>query len=487
MSRIVFPFHLLVLTLSGLAFGFAASTPLLAATHPNVLVLFSDDQRADTIAALGNRHIKTPNLDKLVRNGTAFTRAYCMGAMQGAVCVPSRAMLLSGRSLFRIKENLQGVDTWPEAFARAGYATFISGKWHNGEASVKRAFQGGKAVFVGGMGWPYELPLHDLVSGELVNNRLSVEHSVKVFADAASEFISSRAMAKTGQPWLCYVAFNHPHDPRIAPADFRKRYRDEKMPLPANFLPQHPLDIGSMTVRDELLERWPRTPEAVKRHLGDYYASITHLDAQVGRILAALDASGQRENTLIVFTSDSGLAIGSHGLFGKQNIYEDGMRVPMIFSGPGIPKKARRDAFAYLLDVFPTLGAMAGVTKPEGSEGADLTKMIRANQPGGRDELFLAYTRTQRSIRDERWKLMRFPLIGVSYLFDLQNDPNETHNLAKSPEHRERLANLMARLERAQSRWDDALPLTATNLHPAIFIPPQGEKMEEMFRKNKTR
>ncbi len=464
-----------------------AQKPSATATRPNVLVLYSDDHRADTIAALGNRHIQTPNLDKLVRSGAAFTQAYCMGAMQGAVCVPSRAMLMSGRSLFRIKENLQGQDTWPEAFARAGYATFITGKWHNGEPSLKRIFQRGKAVFLGGMGWPYELPLRDLANGDLANGRMSGEHSVKAFADAAGEFIHAQARGKADQPWLCYVAFNLPHDPRVAPEEFRRRYRDAKMPLPPNFLPQHPLDIGSMTVRDELLERWPRTPEAVRRHLADYYASITYVDAQVGRILAALDASGQRERTLIVFAGDSGLAIGSHGLFGKQNIYEHSMRVPLLFSGPGVPKNIRRDALAYLHDVMPTLGALAGVAGPEGSEGAALVPVMNDAHAHVRREVFLAYTDTQRSIRDERWKLMRFPRIDRSYLFDLENDPHETRNLAEAPAHREHVTSLMARLEQAQLAAGDKSALTATNLLRAEFAPPQGDEMEEMVRKNKTR
>lgn len=458
-----------------------------AEERPNVLVLFSDDQRADTIAALGNRHIRTPHLDSLVRGGTAFTRAYCMGAMQGAVCVPSRAMLMSGRTLFRAKDNLQEQGTWPESFAKAGYATFITGKWHNGDPSVKRSFQSGKAVFLGGMGWPYELPLKDLVGGELVNERQSGQHSVKVFADCAAEFIQTQARSKPTQPWLCYVAFNLPHDPRVAPEEFRKDYDDDKIPLPANFLPQHPLDIGSMVGRDELLERWPRTAANVRRHLGDYYASITYLDAQIGRILAALDATGQRGRTLVVFASDSGLAIGSHGLFGKQSIYEHSMRAPLIFSGPGIPKDARRDAFAYLLDIFPTLGAMAKVSGPDGTEGRNLAGVIAAREPRVRDEVFLGYTQTQRSLRDERWKLMRFPQINVSYLFDLQADPHETKNLAGLPEHRERVAAMTARLAQAQTTWGDSQVLTSAQPKPAAFQPPQGEKMEEMFRKNRTR
>ena len=104
----------------------------------NILFLLADDQRADTIAALGNAHIETPNLDRLVREGTAFTRAYCMGSLQGAVCVPSRAMILTGRTLFHVRDDLAGQDTWPEAFGRQGYTTFLTGKWHNEPASALR-------------------------------------------------------------------------------------------------------------------------------------------------------------------------------------------------------------------------------------------------------------------------------------------------------------------------------------------------------------
>jgi arylsulfatase A-like enzyme len=136
-----------------------------AAKKPNVLFLFSDDQRADTIAALGNKHIQTPNLDRLVRQGTAFTRAYCMGAQQGAVCVPSRAMLMSGRTLFRVSPTLKGQGTWPEVFGKAGYSTFMTGKWHNGPEAARRSFAQGKAVFSCGMGDPYMLPVQDFNAG----------------------------------------------------------------------------------------------------------------------------------------------------------------------------------------------------------------------------------------------------------------------------------------------------------------------------------
>jgi arylsulfatase A-like enzyme len=307
-----------------------------APRRPNVLFLFSDDQRADTIAALGNKHIHTPNLDRLVRQGTACTRAYCMGARQGAVCVPSRAMLMSGRTLFRVHTDLHGQATWPEQFGRAGYATFLTGKWHNGPESARRSFQEGKAVFFGGMGDPYKLPVRDFApGGKLTAARASGKHSVALFADSAVDFLKRQ---KGERPFLCYVAFNAPHDPRVAPREYHRRYDAAKLPLPANYLPQHPFNNGDLIGRDERLAAWPRTPAIVRQHLADYYASITFLDAQVGRILEALRASGQYDNTLIVFSSDHGLALGSHGLFGKQSLYDHSMHAPLIFTGPGVPR-----------------------------------------------------------------------------------------------------------------------------------------------------
>ncbi len=171
---------------------------------PNVLFLFSDDQRFDTIHALGNNHIRTPNLDRLAQSGTVFSNAYIMGGNSGAVCMPSRAMLMSGRTLFRIDNQLKGQTTWPEKFGRAGYSTFITGKWHNGPESVLRSFQQGRAVFLGGMGDPYELPLQDIgPDHQFINKRVSGEHSVKLFADAAIEFIRREEIGR--QRWFVGV------------------------------------------------------------------------------------------------------------------------------------------------------------------------------------------------------------------------------------------------------------------------------------------
>jgi len=434
----------------------------------NVLVLFTDDQRADTIAALGNPVIQTPNLDRLVRSGLAFDCAYMQGGMHGATCIPSRAMLLTGKGLFRVDEKLLTEDTWPAAFQRAGYTTFMTGKWHNGAKSLPRVFAQARSVFLGGMHHPLEAPLCDLVEGKLTKPAPASQHACQVFADQAIRFLQEHRQG----PFFCYVAFNGPHDPHIVPEDFAVRYDPEKIPLPPNFLPQHPFDNGEMTVRDECLLPWPRRPEQIRQMLAEYYRYISYIDQQIGRILDALADSPHRDRTIVIFAADSGVARGSHGLIGKQNLYEHSIRVPLIMAGPGIPAGRRTQAFCYLYDVLPTVGRLCGVRPPQGSEGLDLTGVLKEPTQPGRAELVFAYRNLQRAIRQGQWKLIRYPQVDRTQLFDLQTDPYETTNLADRPEHAQTLARLSRRLHDWMRSVGDGTPWTVPHPKPADWTPP---------------
>ena len=440
-----------------------------AGARPNVLILFADDQRADTIAALGNPHIKTPNLDRLVRSGVSFNRAYMQGAMQGATCVPSRAMLLSGRGVFHCDEKLLRDETWPAAFGRAGYATFVSGKWHNGEESITKSFQVARSIFFGGMTDPLKAPLSDVVDGKPAKAQVASRHACEVFASEAITFLNEPHAA----PFFCYVPFDAPHDPHIVPPDFPIHYEPDQIPLPKNFLPQHPWDNGEMATRDERLLPWPRTEEKIRSQLAEYYRYISYLDSQIGRVLDALAASPHANNTLVVFAADSGVARGSHGLIGKQNVYEHSVRVPLIVSGPGIPADRKTDALCYLFDVLPTLGKLCNVPGPATSEGREFTTTLHDPSQPSRPHLMFAYRNIQRAIRDERWKLIRYPLVDRTQLFDLQNDPEETTNLAADPRHAAKVSELQALLEKEMAAADDKAPLNIPNPKSAEWVIPK--------------
>jgi len=444
-----------------------------AEAKPNILFLFADDQRADTIAALGNPVIQTPNLDRLAHSGLAFNRAYMQGGMNAATCVPSRAMLLSGRNLFHIHENLrhEGIfdETWPAAFGRDGYTTFMTGKWHNGPLALPHSFQIARSVFAGGMGNPLQLQLSDMVDGKLTPPHIGAEHSCAIFANETIRFLKEHQ----GGPFFAYVPFDAPHDPHIVPADFSFNYSPAQIPLPLNFLPQHPWDNGEMTVRDEKLMKWPRTPEGDKAYLAEYYRYITYLDGQIGRILDALAASPYATNTIVVFSADSGVACGSHGLIGKQNVYEyDSVRVPLIISGPGIPAGRRTDAMCYLFDVLPTLGKLCTVAAPRGSEGREFSATLRDPARPARPDMLFAYKNVQRAFRDEHWKLIRYPQVDKTQLFDLQADPQEATNLAYLPPYAAKVAELTERLQAAQREAGDNAPLTVAHPKPAEWTPP---------------
>ncbi len=440
--------------------------------RPNILFLFADDQRADTIAALGNPVIKTPNLDRLVHSGVSFNRAYMQGGFNGATCVPSRAMLLSGQNVFRIDEKLMRSGTWPEAFAHAGYTTFISGKWHNGDPSLARCFQIARSMFTGGMTNPMEAKLRDVVDGKVGEAHLSPKHACEVFADEAIRFLKEHK----GGPFFAYIPFDAPHDPHITPPDFAVKYDPAQIPLPPSFLPQHPFDNGDMTTRDEKLLPWPRTPEQVRGMIADYYRYISYLDSQIGRVLDALAASPYAKNTIVVFSADSGVARGSHGLIGKQNLYEfDSVRVPLLISGPGIPAGQRTDAMCYLFDVLPTLGKLCGVSGPSTSDGIEFSATLRDPAKPARPHLIFAYRNVQRAVCDARWKLIRYPQVDRTQLFDLSNDPHEVTDLAAKPENAGKVSELMALLEWEMTQSGDKGTLMVANPKPAAWTPPAGE------------
>ncbi len=431
--------------------------------RPNILFLFADDQRPDAVGAFGNEHLRTPHIDSIAGRGFRFASNYCMGSIHGAVCQPSRAMLMTGRTLYRVPMDLAGVPTLPELLGEAGYATFGTGKWHNGGESFLRSFQRGRAVMLGGMSDHTQVPIVDVTDDhQLSEKRTGEGFSSELFADAAIEFLEGHDGSR---PFFLYVSFTAPHDPRQPPLAYREHYYRHRPPLPANFMPQHPFHNGWMVGRDEALAAWPRSEEVIADQLAEYYGLITHMDDQIGRVLAALERTGQAQNTVLVFSADHGLALGSHGLLGKQSVYEHSMGCPLLFAGPGIPR-GESAALTYLYDIFPTLCGLAGVDLPALVEGRNLAPIWRRESAGVRDTLFLTYEDKMRAVRDKRFKLIRYPRIDHTQLFDLAEDPHELHDLAADPAHAARVGAMSVLLAEWQVRVDDPHPLTVPEPEP---------------------
>lgn len=430
-----------------------------APTRPNILFLFTDDQRFDAVRALGNPEVATPNMDRLVAQGTTFTHATVQGSTVPAVCQPSRAMLMTGRTLYHAPRDCGEFVTLPQHLRAHGYATFGTGKWHNAPPSFARSFTAGAEIFYGGMSNHLEVPVHDFdPSGSYPAEARHVgkSFSSELFSDAAIDFLRRH---DGNRPFFAYVSYTAPHDPRMAPREYAEMYDPGRVAVPENFMPVHPFDNGEMVIRDELLAPFPRTPEIVQEHIAAYWAMITHLDAHLGRVLDALEESGHADNTIIVFAGDNGLAVGQHGLMGKQNLYEHSVRAPLVMAGPGIPAGARSDALCYLLDIFPTLTDLVDLPIPATVEGHSLAPIIRGETERIRENLFHAYMDKQRCVRDERFKLVEY-FTGdgrVTQLFDLVADPWEQANLASAPGMDAEVTRLRGELIRWQRALDDPM------------------------------
>ncbi|MFB9058098.1 sulfatase-like hydrolase/transferase [Mariniflexile ostreae] len=452
---------------------------------PNLLFLFTDDQRGGTIGAMGRDHVKTPNMDKLVHKGTSFTNSYILGAPTAAVCSPRRAMLMTGRIFFNIEPNvyaqssfpkeLQGKSnllTFPEYFKANGYTTFATGKQHNGNVWLERGFNHIKSAFLGGMDVHFGTKLNDYEpeTGWSETYQIREKFSSEVFADAAVDFLKDY---KDENPFLMYVAFTAPHDPRTAPQEFQDMYPVEAIELPINFMPQHPFEIADDKIRDEVLVSKPRTKIAIKKEISDYYAMISATDAQIGRVLEALEVSGQTENTIIVFAGDNGLALGQHGLLGKQNVYEHSISVPLIFCGPNIPQNQKRDALVYLHDIFPTLCGLTELEVPQSIDTKNLTPVIKGKEREVRESMLFAYHSWpgdllkenldhnpeggHRAVRKNNFKLIVSSKNDVyTYqLFNLESDPWELDNLIEEEAYIPLGESLKLELEELMKSYGD--------------------------------
>tara|TARA_B100001175_G_scaffold317024_1_gene332551 strand:+ start:681 stop:2138 length:1458 start_codon:yes stop_codon:yes gene_type:complete len=453
---------------------------------PNILFLFADDYTYDAIHALGNDFIETPNLDRLVRNGTHFTQAFNMGGWNGAVCIASRSMIITGNTIWNAKiltdDWAHGMSqnqislSWGKLMEQKGYQTFMTGKWHV-SIDPKKIFQTVRNIrpgmpkdfFKKGDQKGYNRPKQGIEDTWKATDSLNGgfweggKHWSEVIKDDALDFLNQSS--EKNAPFFMYLAFNAPHDPRQSPQSFLNHYPMEEIPLPKNWLPEYPFKdaIGNpKTLRDEALAPFPRTPYAIKTHIREYYAIITHLDQQIGEILDALKKSGKDKNTYIFFTGDHGLSVGRHGLLGKQNMFDHSIRVPLLVAGPDVPKNQKIEKEVYLQDIMATSLELADIPIPKSVKFKSFLKLVKRknNEPNYPEGIYGAYIDYQRMIRKDGYKLIIYPKIKKTLLFDLKNDPLEMNDLSSKIEYKDRSISLFKSLLEMQKKYQDSLDLS---------------------------
>lgn len=443
--------------------------------RPNILWICTDQQRYDTIGALNNSHLRSPNIDRLVSSGVSFERAYC----QSPICTPSRASFLTGMYPSSVHGCGNGNAYWAEAaplvtalLADAGYDCALAGKLHLAGAEGRiepRPQHDGYRVFHWSHGphanWETGHDYADWLQqqgrdlAEMLEHPQDTPlelHQTSWCTDRAIDFIEAD---HDGKPWLMSVNIFDPHAPFDPPQAYMDRFDIEAMPGPKF----RESDLAAQAKLREIdFQTRARRPEDfdAKRIQAAYYAMIELIDDNVGRMLAALEGSGQLENTVVIFTSDHGEMLGDHGLLLKGcRFYEGLVRVPLIMSWPGqFLQNEQRQALVELTDIAPTLLELAGIPIPTRMQGISLGKLLRdaaaadhhrdtvrceyycALNPAVREGINGAYATM---IRDERYKLVVYHGHRFGELFDLATDPDEFDNLWDDPASFETKLNLM--------------------------------------------
>lgn len=440
--------------------------------RPNILWYCTDQQRWDTIGALGNPHVQTATIDQLVAAGTAFTHAYC----QSPICTPSRSSFLTGMYASRLHNTRNGNESFPpfppvitRLLADAGYDCGLVGKFHltsagrRTEPRIDDGYTYWKFSHAPRDDWPTGHDYAEWVrdrGGDLNSLRESEDrvpaelHQTTWASDMAIDFIRRR---RTG-PWLLSVNVYDPHPPFIPPRSYFERFDPAAMPGP--LFRETDLAQQAKLARVDFQGEVKRPDERNAREIqAKYYAMIALIDDQLARILQAIDDAGQGGETVVIFTSDHGESLGDHGLLEKGcRFYEGLVRVPLIWRWPGkFQAGLRSDALVELLDMTSTILELAGLAQPDYMQGRSLAPILRGEQspdelrPFVRSEYFAALdphftggTGTFATMhRDRRYKLSVYHDHQLGELYDLEQDPGEFHNLWDEPAAAEVKARLI--------------------------------------------
>lgn len=457
--------------------------------RPNILLIVVDDQSPFDLQIYDPKsRLETPNIDRLAKSGMTFDVAHHMGSWSGAVCTPSRHMIMSGRTVWHIPGKKRAKPRNPNAklpdlvppnladntlaaiFNRAGYDTMRTCKKGNSYQAANEKFT----------------VVRDATKRGGTDETGSAWHAKQVL-----DYLNEREATKDSDPFMIYYGFSHPHDTRDGKPELLEKYgatnhtdkstlppENPKQPaLPPNHLLEHPFHHGHPNLRDEVAVKgvWKRRDETtIRNELGREFACSENIDIQIGRVLEKLEAMGELDNTYVIYTADHGMAIGRHGLQGKQNLYEHTWRVPFIVKGPGIAADKRVDGNIYLLDILPTICDLAGIEAPNTIEGISFRNVLEGKQETMRDVLFGVYcggTKPgMRCVKKGNWKLIKYDVmdgqVRETQLFNLEQNPLEylaehelddpaLANLAEDPKHADRRKELEALLLSEMQRLDD--------------------------------
>jgi arylsulfatase A-like enzyme len=431
-------------------------TKVSSLTKPNILLIFSDDHQSTAINALGNPYIKTPNIDQLVKNGTSFVNTYT----ETPTSVPSRAALLTGCGTlthqscypsYSQKSN-KALKRWPQVMKNAGYETFWTGKFNSNGKPSDWGIEHTERIFQRGMG------SHTMSFKE--NGEEVTGFSSELFADATINFLKK----KHTKPFFATIAFTAPHDPRTAPGQFKNMYKPNQVPIPQNFLSRYNYNDGYAKIRDEKLLPYPRNIDSVRQEIADYYGLISHMDAQIGRILKVLEEQNLDENTIVIYASDNGLALGHHGLLGKFSFYKHSLKVPLIIKGPKIPKNVKTNINVYLHDLFPTICDYTKVQIPNTVEAKSFLPILMGQNKQIHKYMFGSLSNLKRSVSTEEYRLIRHYRDKKAnngtdefLFFDLNNDPLELINEIENPKFEKIIEQLKKQLRNWQIEKNDFL------------------------------
>lgn len=472
--------------------------PLLSASYaeaaeqkkrPNILFVIVDDQSPFDLQVYNpDSALETPTIDRLAAEGMVFDGAYQMGSWSGAVCTPSRHMVMSGRTVWHLpqkrnnkKKNADTAanslvpDDLPQytmgaVFNRAGFDTMRTCKRGNSYSAANEQFTVVKDATKRGGTDETGSPWH---------------------AEQVLNYLNEREQQADEDPFLIYFGFSHPHDTRDGKPELLDKYgavnhkdksslppaNDKQPELPPNYLEAHPFHHGHPNLRDEVAVSgvWERRDErTIRNELGREFACSENIDIQLDRVLKRLEEMGELDNTYVFYTSDHGMAIGRHGLQGKQNLYEHTWRVPFIVKGPGIEAGSRVQGNIYLLDVLPTLCDLAGIDAPHTVEGISFAPILRGKKQTSRDVLYGVYcggTKPgMRSVKHGDWKLIKYDVLDgevqETQLFNIAENPHEylpehnrknpmETNLADNPKFAKQRKELEALLLSEMRRLDD--------------------------------